>query len=212
MPWFSTRMALFSATHGAQPRFAVLPEPLSPAQLQAMRSEPQGVFFGLVERQTQDLGESAAQLLERLREGYRHVPPDTDRKLALRAAVNYAALSSRVEGAVALGALVGDRVHLHGLGRARAFVVDETGHIRELRLTTPLETAVGVNDAVLVCSAALSEMIDVYDLALALYSHDAGRAGNHLLWLARKRSVEGALIVIKPAHQRSALRSLLESR
>lgn len=212
MPWFSARAALFSATYGAQSRFAVLPEPLSSAQLQVGRSEPQGVFFGLVEHRASPLGETAAQLLEHLHESYRHVPPDTDRKLALRAAVNYAGLPAQVEGTIVLGALIGEKLHLHGIGRARAFAVDSTGHIKELRLVAPLEIALGINDAVLVCSSELGEMVDTYELALALYSHDAGRAGNHLLWLARKRSVEGALIVIKPEHRRSVLRSLLESQ
>lgn len=212
MPWFGGRLALFSAAHSASGRFAVYPQPLSPQQLQLGRAEPQGVFLGLVEHRAPAQGETAAHVLERLHEGYRHVPPDTDRKLALRAAVNFAAVPAPSEGAIALGAVVGAKLYVHGVGRVRAFVVDESGHIRELRLAAPVEVVLGVNDAVLVCSTTVGEVIDPYELALALYSHDAGRAGNYLLRLARRRNIEGALVVVKPEHRRSALHSLLESR
>ncbi|MCX7939694.1 MAG: hypothetical protein N2545_09710 [Thermoflexales bacterium] len=203
---FSARTVLFSATCDAAERAACLPTTLAPQQFQEALGTPHGLFFALVAANTATT--NAARLLEQLALGYRLVPPDVERRLALRAALNYAEVGPEFDGALAIGALVNHTLHLLGVGSARAFHVDENGRLLALRLASAAQQPFAASDVLLLLGGQLVGAFDPYELALMLYAHDAEDAGRRLLTLAQRRSTTGALMVLKPEHRRSALRSL----
>ncbi len=204
---FGARPVLYSAS-SATVSAACLPSTLSAEQFRAALSTPHGLFFALLAPERQD--ESVATLLEQIAHGYRLIPPDTDRKLALRAALHYAGIEASFGGALAIGALVNDAVYLLGVGAVRAFHVDESGRLLSLRLVSATQQTFARGDALVVLSGQLGMVFDPYELALAIYAHDAEGGARRLLALAQQRNATGALMVLKPEHRRSALRSLQE--
>jgi len=156
---------------------------------------------------------SASQhLIERVIKAYDEVPPDVERLIALRATLDRAARpprgsskgpSASARAPMIVSTVIGDQWYGINVGAIRCYHTRASGRIDTIRLEPTAQRKLEPEDSLLLCTSAVSEKLDEYDIALALYSNSPQGAVQRLLAMAKERGAQGALAAVAFGPQRS---------
>lgn len=191
---------------------SVYPSWLPPADVGTAIHSPRGVLMVVVH--LVGAAEPASQnLIAEIVKTYAEIPPDVDRLVALRATLDQARQvgngllpsdsNEAVNSSVAIAALSQGQWYAAKAGKGRGYHVQANGRIDQVKLEPAAQRAVAPEDSVLLCSASLSDALDEYEIALALYSRSPQSAVGHLLEQAKRKGARGAVSAVVLGPQRS---------
>lgn len=164
-------------------------------------------------------GEPSAgqRLIEQITKAYEEVPPDVDRLIALRAALDKASrpIQSRaqtdeatVRPSIVIAAIVGNQWYGIAAGAVRCYCIQASGRIDAIRMEPTAQRKLEPEDSMLICTSSLSEKLDEYDIALSVYSRAPQSAAQHLLKMAKEKGAREALGAVVFGPQRSLVTSI----
>ena len=199
---------------GSAVNAAVYPSGLH-ADTRAALNSPRGLLLAIADVSSDP---SAGQrLMERITKTYEEVPPDVDRLIALRATLDQATrtLKGLSKGADAparapmiISTVIGDQWYGINVGAIRCYHVHASGRIDTVRLEPTAQRKLEAEDSLLLCTPAVSEKLDEYDIALALYSNSPQSAVQRLLAMAKEKGAQGALAAVAFGPQRSLVTNI----
>lgn len=177
----------------------------SAATLQSDLASSRGAFVVLVDVRG-SARPYAAAIAGELARTYGDIPPDVDRLVALRAALERAAvLAAGIEPAapdvparasVLLAALNAGRYAAVNSGDCRAYLVRASGRIDRIRLEPSAQRELEPADTLLLCSPAACEKLEEVELALNAYSREPADAAKAIVSAGAQRGARGALLAV----------------
>lgn len=173
------------------------------ATLRSDLASSRGAFVALVDvRGSARL--YAAAIAGELARTYGEIPPDVDRLVALRAALDRAAvLAASIEPAVPgqsarasvlLAALNEGRYAAVNSGDCRAYLVRASGRIDRIRLEPSAQREIESVDSLMLCSLAACDKLEEVELALNAYSREPADAVKTIISTGVQRGARGALL------------------
>jgi len=185
------------------------------ADVRAALSSPRGLLMAIADASGDP---SAGQhLMARVIKAYEEVPPDVDRLIALRATLDQAARLSKsptkdadasVRAPMVVSTVIGDQWYGINVGAIRCYHVHASGRIDAIRLEPTAQRKLEPEDSLLLCTPAVSEKLDEYDIALTLYSNSPQGAVQRLLAMAKEKGAQGALAAVVFGPQRSFMTNI----
>lgn len=199
---------------GAAAGVAVHPPGARPDASAALNS-PRGLLLALA-----DVGGELSvsqHVIAQILRAYEEVPPDVDRLIALRATLDKATRALKgqpkndeapARASILVAAVVGNQWYAIASGATRCYCIQASGRIDAIRMEPTAQRKLEPEDSLLICTAPVSEKLEEYDIALAVYSSSPQSAVQRLLALASEKGARGGLGAIVVGPQRSLVTNL----